>query len=134
MKRLGDFAGLEHDDGTDAVEIWYMTTETWEKRRLTLSDVPEIDPQNIAKTHALLGTIKRTVGEFGRPVDREMSNIMTRMQAEMWADDPQSARKLLESKKLVHTSMSVGDIMVFRDGVRRWIRMIGMRGFIPIGS
>jgi len=103
-------------------EIWFMTKEGWHKYSVGRSrdgvDPSVKDPGNLG-THKLLGSISAT--------DKEQ--IFMAMQGEMWSPQAQ-ARNLILGKGLVHTSMSVGDVI--KIGNRAW--MVDMRGFRELGK
>ena len=81
-------------------EIWYQTRETWEGS-------PRIAKKSLEKTHVKLGSIAMT--------DKE--SIFREMQGEFWSPEGE-ARDLIRKKGLVHTSMSVNDVV--KIGSRAW--------------
>ncbi len=105
-------------------EIWYMKKENfrWASSGLEfLKDHPELypDPFNLSRTHVLVGRISA----------REANQVFQVMQGDFWSPEGQ-ARSLIKDLGLIHTSMSVGDVMVI-DGE---IMVVEPAGFVRIGS
>lgn len=109
--------------GEGQTEIWYMNEEffrdglmgvEWCRERKCLPD-----PQNLGKTHVLLGRIPET----------ELERIYMMMQGEVWSPEGE-ANELIRSKGLHHTSMSMGDMVVV-DGTAF---MVDTVGFVELGD
>jgi hypothetical protein len=98
------------------IEIWYMKAE-WFKNGIS-GIGPDLN--NLTATHTLLKEIEDT--------GQSLETIYQEMQAEHWSPNGE-ARKLIESKKLHHTSMSVGDIVV-RGNKKYIVAMFGFRELI----
>jgi len=96
-------------------EIWYQTKESWEEGH-GLGKI-SIDPNDLSKTHILLGKIKET----------SLEKIFQVMQGDIWSPLGE-ARGLIRSKGMVHTSMSVGDVVV----VNGQVMMVDRVGFKEI--
>ena len=78
------------------------------------------DLSNLNRTHVhLIDTNADSVG--GEALERVFMN----MQGEVWSPNGE-ARDLIRSKGLMHTSMSVGDLAIDRDG-NVWL--VAMSGF-----
>lgn len=90
--------------------VWYMN-RNWFPRGI-LGAQP--DPANLDATHVLLTEIvmANASGELTRTDDLEW--IFNAMQGEVWSPNGE-ARELIIRKGLVHTSMSVGDVIVDED-------------------
>jgi hypothetical protein len=81
-------------------EIWYRKHDL--PGEFTVAG---IDPENLERTHRLLGSISCC----------DLERIFYLMQGEIWSPKGE-ARELIQSKGLHHTSMSVGDVVRFADG------------------
>jgi hypothetical protein len=98
---LEDF-GMEEGD----VEVWYAKSGDWFRWEYNYSEGELELPKNykdLKKTHIHLGNI-----EISDP-----NQIFYKLQAENWGKPFQKANKFIDSKGLKHTSMSVGDIIVY---------------------
>jgi len=86
-------------------EVWYMRDEFFHDGIMGFSRVKAQgripDPQALNKSHILLGTIQES----------DPNGIYHLMQGEQWSPNGE-ARELIREKKLKHTSMCVGDIIV----------------------
>lgn len=100
-------------------QVWYwknikhLMGYKWCKKKSKLPD-----PQNLAKTHVHLLNF----------TSDDLEKIYHSMQGEIWSPNGE-ARKLIESKKLAHTSMSVGDIVVLDNGD---VMMVDLGGFVKL--
>lgn len=87
-------------------EIWYFKPNKDVNKNFMLFEINKLKlPKNyedIAKTHILLGSINE--------IDKE--KIFYKLQGEIWSPNGE-ARSLIKKLGLNHTSMSVGDIIVF---------------------
>jgi len=81
-------------------QVWYQRNFGWWYR-----DQDSLDPDHIEKTHALVGEIAITKDKIG--------DIFPLMQGENWS--PKGEANKFVRLLGVHTSMSVGDIVVFED-------------------
>ena len=99
----------------DSVQIWYQKREMLESSMFTR--YKHIDPSCLEKTHVLLGTMDIPYND-----EQEMLNrIYDTMQGEIWSPYGQ-ALSLITRLGLMHTSMTVGDVVRFRSG-NCWICM-----------
>ena len=103
-------AAYLYSRGPDFFEKGVAEHPEWEQFR--------VDSRNLAKTHALLGSIQETNPE----------TIFDMMQGENWSPRGE-ARGLIRSKGLAHTSMSVGDIIKIGGKVM----MVDRMGFAKLG-
>jgi hypothetical protein len=78
-------------------KIWYQNRSFWEKKNPFR---PEVKLSEIEETHTLLGFVDMT----------DLEEIFYKMQGEVWSPEGQ-ARRLIETLGLVHTSMSIGDVV-----------------------
>jgi len=90
-KKLSDAANLAPGD----TEIWYQKPDFFGRYG------KGTDPQDLSKTHILLGTIGIA----------KLETIFGALQGENWSPNGE-ARQLIQEKGLAHTSMSCGDIAV----------------------
>ena len=124
-ENLNKFVGTPGD-----TEIWYMKEtnfDSWDFREemykeepnhnmeYTKRNGPRIDPKNLEKTHALLGTVGET------DLD-EIYHMMNNWGVGKLSND------FLEERGVTHTSMSVGDIIKIGDTI--WF--VDGRGFKDI--
>lgn len=112
MKKLGEFPGLI--DGT-SVEIWYMRPDFF--REGINGDMTRFDPNDLTKTHILLGTIGGVSPRYGKSENcplGAMTPIYTAMQGEHWSPSGEANDFILD-RGLGHTSMSVGDLARFAE-------------------
>ena len=79
----------------------------------------EPDPADLDATHIHLRNV-----EAG-----SLNQVFYEMQSEVWSPNG-AARDLIRDKGLVHTSMSVGDVIVDPDGA---VHLVGMFGFKNLG-
>lgn len=112
-KSLNDAPYLKLKQGP--TEIWYMRPEHFREGIMGA----EPDPNDLEKTHVLLGTIQSDVPE----------DIFFLMQGENWSPRGE-ANQLILDKGLKHTSMSVGDVIVIDNEVS----MVDFSGFREIGE
>lgn len=98
-------------------QIWYMKPEFFRDGILEIQ-VP--DPHNLAATHVYLKDTEAS----------GLDAVYDGMQDEVWSPNGE-ARELIQSKGLVHTSMSVGDVIV--DDVGN-VHLVSMMGFKPLGG
>lgn len=109
--------GSDHAHGLEAD---FMAGYDWCKKKGCLPD-----PDNLEKTHVLLGKVDLDPGDPGD--EALLGHIYHMMQGETWSPFGE-ARRLIISKGLHHTSMSVGDIIKIGDKV--W--MVDNLGFIDL--
>jgi hypothetical protein len=95
-------------------QVWYMRPEWVAGAR---GENP--DPANLEATHIHLRNV-----EAG-----SLNQVFYEMQSEVWSPNG-AARDLIRDKGLVHTSMSVGDVIVDPDGAAH---LVGMFGFKNLG-
>jgi len=89
-------------------EIWYQTPETHDRRRgaeIINGILP--DPDNLHKTHRMVGKVDANVDE--------LELIFMRMQGEIWSKHGE-ASQWIRQLGLAHTSMMVGDVVRFANG------------------
>lgn len=77
-------------------KIWYQTLIFWETKKFH----PEVKVADLEQTHTLLGAVAMT----------DLEEIFYKMQGEVWSPNGE-ARNLITRLGLVHTSMSVGDVV-----------------------
>jgi hypothetical protein len=94
----------------DDVEVWYSKTEYFGP--FNLGEYAEFDPQDLSKTHILLGTTDRPKDEKNR---ESLSRLFIDLQGENWSPNGE-ANFLIRRLGLSHTSMSVGDVIRFKTG------------------
>jgi hypothetical protein len=94
---------------TGKTQIWYMKPETWRM-------YGETDRKDLSKSHVLLGVVAET----------NLEKIFRMMQVENWSPHGE-ARNFIKEKNLVHTSMSVGDIIVLPNGTIMMVDTVGFR-------
>ena len=88
-------------------EIWYKTKESWENDPMGGLKAPDFKIAELPETHRLLGRIDET----------DLEKIFHDMQGEVWSPNGE-ARSLIRAKGLVHTSMSIGDVV--KIGNKAW--------------
>lgn len=123
-KSLNDAVYMDMGLAKGSTEIWYMSADSFRfmssgpsfmKDLAGKPGVPELPTSKTVKnTHVLLGKIAET----------DLNKIFRIMQGDYWSPVGQ-ARSLIRSKKLRHTSMSVGDIIK----VKGKFYMVDMSGF-----
>jgi hypothetical protein len=88
-----------------AYKVWYMRPEFFRDGNMGADWLVEKgklpDPDNLSATHIELCTSHESA----------LNQVFWKMQAEVW-NKKGHANKLIESKGLTHTSMSVGDVGV----------------------
>lgn len=94
---LNDAVGDDPGFAPGSTQVWYWKSEF--SRDLLWGDFSMVDPENLQKTHVLMGSIKET----------NPDNIFRMMN--LWSKNGE-ANKLLGIVGSDHTSMSVGDIVV----------------------
>ena len=105
-KSLNDAFFVTNDRGylTGSTEIWYMKQDFFRDGLMGYDWLQKKDllpiKANIGLTHIWLGGI----------AEHNPSRIFNMMQGESWSPDGQ-ANSLIRSRRLEHTSMSVGDII-----------------------
>ena len=99
------FKSLNDTIPAGTTEIWYQTKSTWEN--VSFRSSPEFSLATLEDTHIHLGSIN---------LERK-EDVFRAMQGENWSPEGE-ARDLIEDKGLVHTSMSVNDII--KIGNRAW--------------
>ena len=77
-------------------KIWYQNEMFWETKGFH----PEVKLADLEKTHILLGSIDLT----------DLEEIFYQLQGHIWSPNGE-ARNLITRLGLVHTSMSVGDVV-----------------------
>ena len=92
-------------------EIWYMRPEWF--RTGIMGDPPL--PGNLEATHILLGSV----------LEKTLEHIWQMMQGDVWSPNGEAWR-LIKSKGLRHTSMSVGDVVVMR-GTAHVANVVGFK-------
>lgn len=123
MDQYTKLSDCKHFEDGDAFEIWYMSPEFFSD--FITGDTSKLDRANLEKTHILLGQAKNAlilmVTKEAYDADPELAqtialdHIYRNLQGENWSPNGE-ANTLIESKGLRHTSMSVGDIVRFKDG------------------
>ena len=120
-KKLSDAAVVSGEEGLQEgeTEVWYMNQERWNAGGSMGFAFQEMngtlpDPEYLSKTHILLGKVK----------EKNPENVFRLMQGEVWSPEGE-ANKFIGSIGAVHTSMSVGDVIVV-DGK---VMMVDMSGF-----
>jgi len=106
-RNLGDAAAATNNPKYQGrgTTIWYMKPGMSRdlgmgSEFLLKHNIPLPDPRNLKKTHTQLGTIS----------ERNTDRIFEMMQGENWSPGGE-ARSLIRRLGLVHTSMSVGDVI-----------------------
>jgi len=117
----------------DEVEIWYMRPAFFPEGIMGNSN--SVDNSDLSKTHILLGSISPTlVSNGGARIElvhplpsfaewsssgeaKEMlaDRLFVLLQGEKWSPKGE-AKELILDKGLLHTSMSVGDVIRFKNG------------------
>lgn len=93
------------------IEVWYMRPEWF--RDGIMGAKPEAG--FLERTHILLGSI-RSKSETPQPLTPELyDQLWIMLQGENWSPNGE-ANKLIRSKGLIHTSMSVGDCFRLPNG------------------
>lgn len=77
--------------------VFYQTRDTINK--VGFQDISVITKDTILQTHIYIKDVEAN----------NVDDVYTMMQGEMWSPNGE-ARKLIQSKGLLHTSMSVGDV------------------------
>lgn len=119
-KSLAD-AGPEYAPGNGA-QVWYWKDQYARDMMMGLEFAIKkqvFDPNDITKTHDLLGTLKESDPE----------KIWMMMQGEAWSPEGQG-RWLIDNGDFGHTSMSVGDILV----IGKRIIMVDSMGFVDVAT
>lgn len=126
-KALNDAEVINKGLGKGQTEIWYMNEKAFLhfssgpgflKKYAGKQGVPPMPtPKTVSKTHVLLGKIKES----------NLEKVFQLMQGETWSPMGE-ARNLIRSKKLRHTSMSMGDIVKSKGK----FYMVASFGFEPI--
>lgn len=98
--------------------VHYMTEKSWPKFMLGMQ-LPDVETLDV--TH-------RFLCEIDAP---SLDDVFYRMQGEIWSPNGE-ARELIQAKGLVHTSMSVGDVI--EDPERGYFWMISPRGFFKFAG
>lgn len=93
----------------DEVEVWYMNQGFFADG--IMGNSGPVNVNDLTKTHILLGTIGATLRARTDMID----DLFGLLQGERWSPKGE-ARELILDKGLLHTSMSVGDIIRFKDG------------------
>jgi hypothetical protein len=123
--KLKDFTLSESKpvrEGIEHAEIWYMKPEYFRDGIMGYdwsSEKNPTDPKNLEKTHVHLTDV----------ISDDPEEIYMEMQGERWSPKG-SARDLIKSKGLRHTSMSVGDVMV----INGTPYMVDSTGFVNLNS
>jgi hypothetical protein len=106
---LGKFKGLV--EGSE-IEIWYMRDDFFSEGICGITK--NIDPQNLEKTHILLGTIKGTKSSINKVLtsNETCEEIYYALQGENWSPFGE-ATCYIYSRNLSHTTMSIGDVIRF---------------------
>ena len=95
-----------------ALEVWYMRPD-WFPSGI-MGDEP--DPQNLEATHIQLGSIGSSPNEGMTSASftsmSDLESIWSKLQGEFWSPNGEAWR-LIQSKGLKHTSMSMGDCFRF---------------------
>ncbi len=97
MKTLNDFPGIGQPGN---IEIWYY------KDNFNTLKPEMVDPDNLESTHVFMGKVSIENKE----------DIFRALQGENYSPDGE-ANEFIESKGISHTSMSVGDVIKFPDGL-----------------
>jgi hypothetical protein len=124
-RSLNDAALVTGNPGYELgrTEIWYMNRAGWDDfsmgwKYAEKKGVEMPTKRNLKDTHGFLGRIKES----------NLNDIFRMMQGEMWSPEGQ-ANQLIRRSGLVHTSMSVGDIVI-KNGQ---LHMVEMSGFARLG-
>ena len=112
-KTVNDAQIIQPELAPGPVKVWYS------KELMHPFDIEKgwsiNSPEELKKTHILLGSIKGT----------DPDTIYDVLQGENWSPDGQ-ARELIRNLDLEHTSMSIGDCIEYPDGK---VLMVGGIGF-----
>jgi hypothetical protein len=104
-------------------QVWYMRPE-WFIEGNAARRKP--DPTNLDKTHVHL--LDRTfLGDDG---EATLESIYQTMQASVWSPNGE-AHDLIKAKRLSHTGMSIGDVVVDSRGVAH---VVALFGFEALGA
>ncbi len=109
------------------VEIWYARLYSFLIMVISKDNV--FNPDKIGDTHDLLGTLKSLSGIESGGAD-ELATLYRNLQGEIWSPKGE-ASDLIRSKGLSHTSMSVGDIIRFKNGTMYMVSPIGWDRYDP---
>lgn len=123
MDQYTKLSDCKHFEDGDAFEIWYMRPEFFSD--FITGDTSKLDRANLEKTHILLGQAKNAlilmVTKEAHDADPDLSrtivleHLYRNLQGEVWSPNGEAC-DLIESKGLSHTSLSMGDIVRFKDG------------------
>jgi hypothetical protein len=94
-------------------QVWYMRPE-WFAKVSSRGENP--DPANLDATHIHLRNVEA----------RNLDQVFRDMQGDVWSPNG-AARDLIRDKGLVHTSLSVGDVIVDPDGAAHLVAMFGFK-------
>lgn len=86
-----------------ATEVWYCRKTTFmdPHHHMNALVAPGLVARDLHRTHALLGTV----------ACRDPEALFAALQADAWSPHGE-ANRLLDSKDVAHTSMSMGDVLV----------------------
>lgn len=114
----------------DSFEIWYMRPEHFSD--FIMGNGSALDTDNLEKTHICLGQAS-TAEVFIAPKAEYnwaeakkvvLNHLYHILQGEMWSPHGE-ANTFIDDKGLCHTSMSVGDMVRFKDGSVWMCRDVG---------
>jgi len=98
-------------------EIWYMRPEVF---RIGILGGLVPDPIDLSLTHIHLKDLELPGGT------QQLDRVFCEMQGENWSPNGE-ARDLIRSKGVLHTSMSMGDVIVDEDGNTFIVSMVGFK-------
>lgn len=90
--------------------VWYMTEAFWARR--AIDRTVDIDPNNLGKTHCPLCYVPVEPHMVVMPTEDMLDGIWIGLQGENWSPDDE-ASEFIRSLGLIHTSMSVGDVIQY---------------------
>jgi len=118
----------------DEVEIWYMRPAFFPEGIMGKSF--SIDASDLSKTHILLGSISPTLVSNGgtrielvHPLPSLADRLFVLLQGEKWSPKGE-AKELILDKGLLHTSMSVGDVIRFKNGETLFCGNVGWKNLL----
>jgi len=115
---------IEGAYGGGPVEVWYYTKEFFQNNVLPWDQLIMGSQVELGRTHRFMGTMPLL----------EAEDIYHKLQAEQWGGDTSQeiskVNEFIHRMGTGHTSMHLGDILVFPDD--RGAMMVATHGFVPL--